>query len=216
MAERHREGDVPDKREEAANLAREAMEEQKHGNKEEAEFLAEEARELDPKAAEAVLHEQDRQRGGKSRSGGESKSGKAAGERGSASRGKSGETSRSKSGETGERRSTGSGKRGGSAERTIDHEVIRAWVEGRNGRPSVVKRSHDTEQGGGILRIDFNEPEESLEEVPWDEFFEVFEDRKLAFLHQDRTADGKVSRFFKFVHREEEDEEEQEEEADER
>ena len=42
-------------------------------------------------------------------------------------------------------------------------------------------------------------------DLDWDEFFETFEDRELAFLHQDRTADGKPSRFFKFVRREEDD-----------
>jgi hypothetical protein len=52
--------------------------------------------------------------------------------------------------------------------------------------------------GEGILRVDFAEPEDNLEPIPWD----AFEDRKLAFLHQDQTADGKESRFFKFVRRE--------------
>ena len=56
--------------------------------------------------------------------------------------------------------------------------------------------------GEGILRVDFAEPDENLEAVDWDEFFKTFEDRKLAFLHQDKTADGHISRFFKFVRRE--------------
>ena len=55
--------------------------------------------------------------------------------------------------------------------------------------------------GEGILRVDFREPDDKLEPISWDEFFETFEDRKLAFLHQDKTADGKESRFFKFVKR---------------
>ena len=36
----------------------------------------------------------------------------------------------------------------------------------------------------------------------YNEFFEVFEENKLAFLHQDKTADGSVSRFNKFINRE--------------
>jgi glutathione synthase/RimK-type ligase-like ATP-grasp enzyme len=87
------------------------------------------------------------------------------------------------------------------ASTTTDHKAIRKWIEERKGRPTVVKGT-EGKDGEGILRVDFREPDEKLEEIPWDEFFETFEDRKLAFLHQDKTADGKTSRFFKFVHRE--------------
>jgi hypothetical protein len=81
---------------------------------------------------------------------------------------------------------------------TTDHDTIREWAEKRKGRPARVA---DTGDKGGILRIDFQEPDEGLEEIDWDTFFEVFEDRKLAFLYQDETADGKQSRFNKFVSR---------------
>jgi len=86
---------------------------------------------------------------------------------------------------------------------TTDHDIIRQWVESRQGRPTRVRGTGD-EHGEGILRIDFAEPDEKLEEISWEEFFETFDDRKLAFLHQDQTADGKTSRFFKFVRREDE------------
>ena len=52
-----------------------------------------------------------------------------------------------------------------------------------------------------VLRIDFGEPEESLEEISWDEFFKIFDENNLAFLYQDKTSDGKPSRFNKFVER---------------
>ncbi len=83
---------------------------------------------------------------------------------------------------------------------TTDHKEIRRWIEARGGRPSVVK---DTEgrDGEGLLRVEFRHPEK-LEDVDWDTFFKTFEDRKLAFLHQDKTASGEESRFFKFVRRE--------------
>src|SRR5918998_447825 len=87
-----------------------------------------------------------------------------------------------------------------SGKTTTDHDEIRKWVEKRGGTPTVVKGT-EGKDGEGILRIDFAEPDEKLEEIPWDEFFKTFEDRKLAFLHQDKTADGKESRFFKFVKR---------------
>jgi len=80
---------------------------------------------------------------------------------------------------------------------TTDHDAIRKWAEARDGRPAKVKGQGD----GGILRIDFDPPEENLEEISWDEFFAIFDDRKLAFLHQDKTGDGKTSRFNRFVDR---------------
>jgi anaerobic selenocysteine-containing dehydrogenase len=51
------------------------------------------------------------------------------------------------------------------------------------------------------LRIDFGEPEEAFEEISWDEFFEIFDEDKLAFLYQDETSNGDTSRFNKFVKR---------------
>jgi hypothetical protein len=83
-----------------------------------------------------------------------------------------------------------------SASTTTDHEAIRKWAEARGGHPARVKGRGP----GGILRIDFGEPEESLEQISWDEFFDVFEGRKLAFLFQDE-ADGGKSRFNKLVDR---------------
>ena len=87
-----------------------------------------------------------------------------------------------------------------SSATTTDHDVIRKWAESRGGRPAVVKGT-EGEDGEGILRIEFRHGDK-LEDIAWDEFFETFEDRKLAFLHQDKTADGSESRFFKFVKRE--------------
>jgi hypothetical protein len=90
------------------------------------------------------------------------------------------------------------------AKTTTDHEAIRAWAEARGGHPATVKRTGDKDNPG-ILRFDFDdgEQEASLERISWDEFFDKFEESKLALLHQDKTKDGKTSRFFKFVHRDE-------------
>lgn len=195
MAERHRAGADPEKRHEAENLAKEAMEEIQHGNKDEGRFLAEEARELDPSAAENVLRAREQKgtdKPAQTKTSGDAKNAKSGGGSKSSNGAKSGNGSRSSS------KTHDSG--GHAAELTTDHDKIRAWAEARNGRPSVVKGSRDTE-GGGILRIDFDDPEESLEPISWDEFFDIFDDRKLAFLYQERTADGKLSRFFKFVRR---------------
>lgn len=86
---------------------------------------------------------------------------------------------------------------------TTDHAAIRRWVEARDGRPARVKATAGAKpgSGGGILRIDFQEPDEALEKLSWEAFFEIFDRNRLAFLHQDTTADGSTSRFFKFVER---------------
>ncbi|HYC02918.1 MAG TPA: hypothetical protein VED40_06475 [Azospirillaceae bacterium] len=89
--------------------------------------------------------------------------------------------------------------RGSDSHTTTDHEEIRKWAESRGGRPAAVKGTPD-EDDGGLLRIDFGEREDNLEEIDWDRFFKTFDERKLAFLYQDRI-DGKESRFFKLVRR---------------
>ena len=86
------------------------------------------------------------------------------------------------------------------AKTTTDHTEIRRWIEQRQGRPTVVQGT-EGKDGEGILRVDFREPDDKLEEISWDDFFQTFDDRRLAFLHQDTTADGHPSRFFKFVRR---------------
>jgi hypothetical protein len=87
--------------------------------------------------------------------------------------------------------------------RTIDHEEIQDWVESRGGLPAVVEGTHD-EMGTGILRIDFGEHEESLEEIEWSEFFKIFDGNELAFIYQEESQDGGESYFCKFVTRNEE------------
>jgi hypothetical protein len=83
---------------------------------------------------------------------------------------------------------------------TTNHDEIRRWVEARNGRPAVVKGTEGAD-GEGLLRVEFRHGDK-LEDIDWDEFFRTFDDRELAFLYQDKTSDGKESRFFKFVRRE--------------
>lgn len=80
---------------------------------------------------------------------------------------------------------------------TTNHDEIRRWVESRKGHPAVVKSTHHNGRDGGLLRIDFDPPQDSLERVDWDEFFATFDDNELAFLYQ---PEGN-SRFVKFVSR---------------
>jgi hypothetical protein len=83
---------------------------------------------------------------------------------------------------------------------TVDHDEIRKWVEARRGKPAKVADA-DGRKGEGILRIDFNEPEARLMQINWNEFFEIFDSRELAFLREEETSDGQPSYFNKFVSR---------------
>jgi hemerythrin superfamily protein len=87
----------------------------------------------------------------------------------------------------------------GSAKATIDHEAIRAWVEERGGKPAHVASTGD-EEDPGILRIDFPgfSGEGTLEPISWSEWFDAFEENRLAFLYSDDVN----SRFNKLVSRE--------------
>ena len=85
---------------------------------------------------------------------------------------------------------------------TTDHETIRRWAEERGGKPATVRRTASNGEPG-LLRINFpGYAEDSLEDITWDEFFEKFDEKNLAMLYQDETADGQKSRFCKFVTRE--------------
>ena len=85
---------------------------------------------------------------------------------------------------------------------TTDHDEIRRWAEQRDATPTVVRDTHERE-GSGILRFDFPDygGGDDLEEVSWDEFFQIFDDRDLALVYQEETASGEQSNFSKFVER---------------
>lgn len=91
----------------------------------------------------------------------------------------------------------------GESKTTTDHEIIKRWVEARGGKPATVKNTaHEGE--AGLLRVDFPgyKGGGTLEPISWDEFFKKFDEKKLAFLYQDKTSSGEESRFFKLVNRE--------------
>lgn len=85
---------------------------------------------------------------------------------------------------------------------TTDHDTIRQWVDARGGQPAGVKATGGGEDPG-VIRIDFPGygDDEDLETISWDEWFDKFERNKLAFVYQERTADGELSTFNKVVSR---------------
>ena len=82
---------------------------------------------------------------------------------------------------------------------TIDHDEIREWVEARGGSPATVEGTERGREAAGLLRIDFPgySGQDTLTAIDWDEFFEKFEEEKLAFLHDPKPN----SRFSKLISR---------------
>jgi hypothetical protein len=89
-------------------------------------------------------------------------------------------------------------------ERTLtDHDEIRKWADARDAEPTCVKGT-ESDDGTCLLRLDFPgyTGEDSLQPISWEQWFQVFDKRKLALIVEDRTADGKPSNFNKLVSRE--------------
>lgn len=85
---------------------------------------------------------------------------------------------------------------------TSDHDEIRSWAEARDGKPACVRGTGGSDEPG-ILRIDLpgGAGTESLEHVDWDEWFEEFDEQKLAAVLQERKVGGEDSTFIKLVSR---------------
>ncbi len=83
----------------------------------------------------------------------------------------------------------------GESKSTTDHDTIRRWAEERNGKPVRIK-------GGGI-ELDFPgySGGDRFEEISWDEWFKVFEEKGLELTYQETTADGEQSNFNKLTSR---------------
>ncbi|HVX84365.1 MAG TPA: hypothetical protein VH253_06075 [Phycisphaerae bacterium] len=93
------------------------------------------------------------------------------------------------------------GHSAGESQTTRDHDTIRRWAEERGGKPASVKGTERHGEDAGLLRIDFPgySGENSLEPITWDDFFQKFDEKRLAFLYQDKTKEGEQSRFFKLI-----------------
>jgi hypothetical protein len=84
---------------------------------------------------------------------------------------------------------------------TTNHDEIREWVEQHGGKPASVAGTEGRDTAG-VLRIDFpGGASDKLEHIEWDVWFAKFDESDLAFLYQERKADGSDSTFFKLVQR---------------
>lgn len=74
---------------------------------------------------------------------------------------------------------------------TRDHAEIQNWAAEHDACPAVVSRT------GGMLRFEFDpERASSLTQVDWDDFFQVFDEKGLELVYDDKPG----SRFHKFVY----------------
>jgi hypothetical protein len=55
-------------------------------------------------------------------------------------------------------------------------------------------KSTAAKRGGDVLRVDFREPDRTLETICRDEFFETLDDNDLALVEQHETRSGRTSR----------------------
>lgn len=91
---------------------------------------------------------------------------------------------------------------------TTDHNEIKIWVEKYQGKPEVI--DHPSAQGDTVgLRINFpgSNDEEYLSSdtqpkyIPWDKFFEIFEEQELAFMYTDAEKMPDPSYAYRFIKR---------------
>ncbi|WP_347159918.1 hypothetical protein [Pontibacter chitinilyticus] len=73
------------------------------------------------------------------------------------------------------------------AKKTTNHKEIQKWAEEQGGVPAIIKGTEDDGKGEGLLRIHFpkkSPDNDNFEEISWDEFFQTFDEKKLALLHE--------------------------------
>jgi hypothetical protein len=78
---------------------------------------------------------------------------------------------------------------------TRDHEVIRAWVQERDGVPARVRAAGLRRDATSVLRVAFGSLPPTWERLDWDTFFEAFDEARLSFLYEDSPG----SRIFKLT-----------------
>jgi hemerythrin-like domain-containing protein len=78
---------------------------------------------------------------------------------------------------------------------TRDPTVIKSWADERGAKPATAPG--DDPANPRALRFDFPNYDKSLQEVSWDAWCRVFEERGLVFLYQEHLKSGKQSNSFR-------------------
>ncbi|WP_447002217.1 hypothetical protein ACRAKI_21035 [Saccharothrix isguenensis] len=78
---------------------------------------------------------------------------------------------------------------------TTDHEVIRKCAERRGARPATLPGHGDRT---AVLRLDLpGYGSHNLRHIGWDEWFAMFDARRLHFVYRHQRSDGSPSNFFR-------------------
>lgn len=90
---------------------------------------------------------------------------------------------------------------------TTDPDTIQQWAEIRYGKPALLQESgsETDEQRPGIVFPGFNY-RTAYSEVSWQELFTQVKNADLVFLYQEKTEDGDLSHYGRFVTRQVADE----------
>jgi hypothetical protein len=86
---------------------------------------------------------------------------------------------------------------------TVDHARIRDWVKSRKGHPAMAHTQTIMGPASKLLRIDFAgwPTDPCFHSISWEEFFESFENAKLAFVYRGMKESGEPSHFCEFTAR---------------
>jgi hypothetical protein len=79
---------------------------------------------------------------------------------------------------------------------TIEHAQIIDWTQSRGGHPAI-----NREPAGVATPIISFANEANETPASWDEWMSVFDGDKWAFIYQDRTPEGELSRMWKVIPR---------------
>ena len=92
--------------------------------------------------------------------------------------------------------------RTGNTETTTEHETIRNWIEERGSTAAEVTEPAGDDPGS-LAVIPEGTMDDSVRGVSWEEFFKIFDEEELAFVHQIDKEDPDEQWFCAFVEREE-------------
>ncbi len=80
---------------------------------------------------------------------------------------------------------------------TTDHEVIRRWAEERGAMPAIVPGT-ECDARCCMLRFDFPGcGGEDLNEISWDDWFELFDQRGLRFVYHEGSKGDQHGNYFR-------------------
>jgi hypothetical protein len=84
---------------------------------------------------------------------------------------------------------------------TTDHEMIRLWVRERGGAPAMVRRIDQPDEGALAINFPNDGSDQPIIDISWSDFFERFDDRKLAFVYRVSLPDAEDAHVYQLVDR---------------